>query len=89
MRAERLADENRALRARLSSAGPVRSRVGASIAMLFWTLAALSAGFLGLAAAPDDPDAPAAADVTTIGDVVTPAPGTDWGDVRTAAAISR
>jgi len=87
--AERLEEENRALRARIDAApGPARTRVGASIAMLFWTISALSAGFLGLVA-PEDLDAPSAADVTTIGDVVTPAPGTDWGDVRTTAALAR
>jgi hypothetical protein len=88
--AERLEEENRMLRARVGEgAGPARSRVGASIAMLFWTLSALSASLLGLVAGPEEPDAPSAGDVTTIGDVVTPAPGTDWGDVRTTAVSAR
>ncbi len=89
LHAERLEEENRALREHLGALGSsakARSRLGPSIAMVFWTLAALSAGILGLGAPPDDPDAAAAADVTTLGDVVTPAPGTDWGDVRTSAA---
>lgn len=84
--AERLENENRALRARLG--GRARSRRGASLVMLFWTLAALSAGFLGLAGIPDDPDAPSALDLTPIADVVTAAPGPDpeGRDVRATTA---
>jgi hypothetical protein len=86
LRAERLHAENTSLRDRLRSRARRSSRLGASIAMLSWTLAALALGFAGVLA-PDEPDAPSAADITTVGDVLTPAQAAmDWGDVRARPA---